>query len=101
MPQKVILVIDENDEIIEKIPADGTNSTQQRELEKATKKRYTDAGQKVKIRCGYVGVSQELFERTKKLLEESFEKYPEMGHMFVKDRPEFVHLGYEIKKKYK
>lgn len=100
-PEKVILVIDEHDEIIEKVSATGTNSTQQRELEKATKKRYTDQGIQVKIRTGYVGISQEQYEATKKILQESFEKYPEMGHMFEKDRPEFRHLGYEIKPEFK
>jgi hypothetical protein len=91
--------LDENDHIIEQIPCDGTNSTQQRHLEKETKKRY--AGQKVTIRCGYVGVSEELYERTKALLAASFEAHPEIGHMFEKERPEFRHLGYNIKKKYK
>lgn len=97
--RKVIVVIDEHDNIIEQIDADGTNFSQQRELEKATRKRYE--GRKVKIRVGYLGVSQELFDKTQKLLQETFEKYPEMGECFVKERPEFKHLGYNINKKYK
>lgn len=100
-PDKVILVIDEHDEIIEKVPANGTNSTQQRELEKATKKRYADKGIQVKIRCAYMGVSPELHERTKALLKDTFEKYPEMGHWFEKERPDGIHLGYEIKPEFK
>lgn len=101
MPDKVILVTDEQDQIIEKIDANGTNSTEQRNLEKATKKRYADKGVKVKIRTGYINVPQELYERTKHLLQDTFEKYPEMGKMFEKDRPEFKHLGYDINKEYK
>lgn len=101
MAEKVIFVIDEHDEIIEKVPAQGTNSTQQRELEKATKKRYEDMGMKVKIRCAYMGVDPALYESTKKLLQESFEKHPEMGHMFEKVRPDGIHLGYEIKPEFK
>jgi hypothetical protein len=98
-PRKVLVVIDEQDEIIEQIPCDGTNFSQQRELEKETRKRY--GNRKVKLRVGYVGVSKELFDRTKKLLDETFEKYPEIGEAFVKERPEFIHLGYNINKKYK
>jgi len=97
--KKVLVVIDENDQIIEQIPCDGTNSTQQRQLEKETKKIYV--GRKVTVRCGYVGVSKELFDKTKELLADIFEKYPQMGEMFVKERPEFTHLGYNIKKEFK
>ncbi len=101
MPNKVILVIDEHDKIIEKVDANGTNSTQQRDLEKATKKRYTDKGINVKIRCAYLDVDPSLYESTKKLLQESFEKYPQMGHMFEKVRPDGIHLGYEINPEFK
>jgi hypothetical protein len=98
MPNKVLVVFDENDHVIEQIPCNGTNSTQQRKLEKETKARYGD--RKVTIKVGYVNVSEELFNSTKKLLEETFEKYPEMGEMFVKEHPEFLRLGYNIRKKY-
>jgi hypothetical protein len=97
--KKVLVVLDENDQVIEQIPCDGTNYTQQRKLEKETKAKY--GNRKVTVRVGYLGVSEELFNRTKKLLEETFEKYPEMGKMFVKERPEFKHLGYNINKEYK
>jgi hypothetical protein len=98
MHKKVLIVL-ENDQIIEQIPCDGTNYSDQRKLEKETKKRY--AGRKVVCRFGYVGVSEELFNKTKELLEKSFEEHPEIGEMFIKERPEFTHLGYNIKKKYK
>jgi hypothetical protein len=99
MPTKILIVIDENDHIIEQIPCDGTNSTQQRKLEKETRERYN--GQRVKVRCGYKDVPVELVEKTKKLLEEINVKYPGMMEVFSKERPEFTHLGYNIDKKYK
>lgn len=98
MPQKILIVLNEQDQVIEQIPCNGTNSSQQRQLEKETKKRYAE---KVKIRCVYTGVSEELFERTKALLEDSFKAYPEMGEVFVKDLLGGKYLGYNIKKKYK
>lgn len=93
MHQKILIVLDENDQIIEQIPCDGTNSSQQRQLEKETKKRYS--GQKVVIRCGYKGVSEELYQKTKALLE----KYSDVCKIFEKDRPEFKHLGYNMRNK--
>lgn len=99
MPDKVLIVLDMQDNIIEQIPCNGTNSSEQRQLVKEAQKRYADMGQKVVCRVGYVNVPQELYESTKKILQESFEKHPEMGEMFEKDRPEFRHLGYHINKK--
>ena len=93
-PVKTLVVIDENDQIVEQIPCQGTNSTQQRALEKETKKRY--AWKKVTIRVGYLGVSEEVFERTKKFMQEILAAHP-IGEVFVKDRPEFKHLGYNMK----
>lgn len=94
MPQHIMFVFDENDAIIERIPV--TNWQHARALEKELKEKYK--GRNVRIKDGYVGVSEELYNSTKKLLEDLQEKYPETMQMFEKDRAEFKHLGYDMKK---
>lgn len=92
-PQHVLFVFDENDAIIERFHI--ANGWQQaRKLTKELKRKYK--GRNVTIKDGYLGVSEELFNSTKALLERISEKYPNMAKVYVKDHPEFKHLGYDI-----
>jgi hypothetical protein len=96
MSQHMMLVVDEQDQIIEKIPIVGGWQAA-RTLEKELKQKYQ--GRKVHIRDGYVGVDESLFESTKALLLKCQQEHPEMfEEVFDKDRPEFRHLGYKLKK---
>jgi hypothetical protein len=88
-----MFVFDENDAIIERIPV--TNWQHARALQKELKRKYV--GRNVRIKDGYIGVSEELYNSTKKLLDELDEKYPGLMTVFEKDRPEFKHLGYDMK----
>jgi disulfide oxidoreductase YuzD len=92
MSEKRIIVINQEDEIVAQIPAPSVYSACQRLL-KETRRKYPG----MKCRVGYIGVSKELFDETKKLLEEINTKYPSMfKELVVKERPEFTHLGYEL-----
>ena len=93
----ILVVYDENNQIVEKIP-DTSNSTEQRELIRETKQRY--AGQNMTFRFTNVSVDQELFDHTKALLEDIAAKYPDMGlNVRVEDRPEGTFLRYDFDKK--
>ena len=92
----LLVVIDTNtNEIIEKIPADHKTD---KELFEETRKRYI--GKDVKLKFGNI-VSEEMFQKTKTLLEDIAKDYPDLMTISVDEHPEFTRLGYEINKKYK
>ena len=93
----ILVVYDEHNEIVEKIPAT-SKSTEQRELMKATRQRY--AGQNMTYRFTNVSVNEQLFNETKALLEKIGVEVPEMGLVVrVEDRPEGKFLRYDFKGK--
>lgn len=102
MSQQHIMVVIEDERVIEKIeiPPTATGATDwqgARKLEKELKQKY--AGRNVHIRDGYLGVSEELFNSTKAFLEQCQSDHPELfEEVFDKERPEFRHLGYKLKK---
>lgn len=89
-----LIVIDEEDNIVEKIPADHQTD---KELLRETKARYE--GQNCRFKFGNI-VSEEQFQEVKALLEDIAQEYPDMFQVTDKERPEFRHLGYEVNPKY-
>ena len=88
-----LVVIDENDNIIERIPADHKTD---RKLMKETKKRYE--GRNCKFKLGNL-VTEEQFNEVKALLEKINKDHPGLlKEITDKNRPEFRHLGYELNK---
>ena len=93
---KHVMCVFENDKVIEQVPVN--NWQHARKLQKELEKKYKDQKRTVRVRDGYIGVSEELFNKTKALLDDIANQYPDVLKPFVKDYPEFRHLGYDLKK---
>lgn len=90
-----LIVIDEKDQIVEKISVDHNND--KKKLSEA-KERYK--GKNYTFKLGNI-VSEEQFKEVKKLLLNLQQQFPDLlDKVTDKNRPEFRHLGYEIKKRF-
>ena len=96
MSNYFLLVIDENDQIVEKIPADHKTDKQ---LLKDTEARYQ--GINCIFKFGNL-CTEEQFQEVKDLLNRLNEEHPGLlKEVTDKERPEFRHLGYELSDDYK
>ncbi|RDJ35425.1 MAG: hypothetical protein DWQ19_11455 [Crenarchaeota archaeon] len=89
----LLLVLNEADEIVERIEVTHQND---KETLKKTKEKYK--GRNFAYKFGNT-CTPEQFKEVENLLDDVFAKYPEMGNKYIKDHPDMVRIGYNINEK--